>query len=129
MASRPITSWQIEWKKVEAGIDFLLLGSKITVDGDCSHEIRRQLLLSSNHDSYDRPRQYVKKQRHQFANKGPYSQCFGLCSSYVWKYELGNKEGRTLNNQCFQTVVLEKILESPLESREINPVNLKGNLP
>ena len=60
MASSPITSWQISWEKLE--IDFIFLGSKITVDGKCSHEIKRK-------KSYDKPRQYIKKQRHHFANK------------------------------------------------------------
>ena len=70
MASSPITSWQIEGK-VEIVTDFLFLGSKITVHGDCSHEIRRQLLfwLKSN----DKPRQCVENQRHYSASKGPYS--------------------------------------------------------
>ena len=80
MASGPITSWQIEGEKVETVTDFLFLGSKIAVDGDRSHEIRRQLLLGrkamTNLDS-------VKKQRHHFADKGPYSQGYGLSSSHV----------------------------------------------
>ena len=80
MASSPITSWQTERGKVEAVTDCLFLGSKITADGDSSHEIRRQLLLGrkaiTNLDS-------VKKQRHYFANKGPYSQGYGLSSSHV----------------------------------------------
>ena len=69
MASGPITSWQIEGGKVEAGTDFLFLHSEITADGDCSHEIRRCLLLGRN-AMYDQPRQHVKKQRHNFADKG-----------------------------------------------------------
>ena len=68
MASGPITAWQTEGEKVEAVTDFHFLGSKITADGDCSHEIRRQLLLGR------KAMQCVKKQRHHFANKGPYSQ-------------------------------------------------------
>ena len=80
MASGPITSWQIEGEKVETVTDFLFLGSKIAVDGDRSHEIRRQLLLGrkamTNLDS-------VKKQRHHLADKGPYSQGYGLSSSHV----------------------------------------------
>ena len=81
MASSPVTSWQTEGEKVGAVTDFLFLGSKITADGDCSHEIRRQLLLGrkvmANLHS-------VKKQRHHFADKGPYSQGYGLSSSHVW---------------------------------------------
>ena len=64
MASDPITSWQVEGQTVEAVTVFLSLGSKITEDGDCSHEIRRRLLLG-----YNKPRQHVKKQRHHFADK------------------------------------------------------------
>ena len=82
MASGPITSWQIEGEKVETVTDFLFLGSKITVDGDCSHEIRRQLLLGrkamTNLDSV------LKKQRHHFADKGPHSQGYDRSSSHVW---------------------------------------------
>ena len=79
MASGLITSWQIEGEKMEAMADILFLGSRITVDGDCSHEIRRRLLL----ESYDKLRQHIKKQRHHFANKSPYSQNYGLYSSHV----------------------------------------------
>ena len=70
MASGPITSWQIEGEKVEAVTDFLFLGSKITAGGDCRHEIN---ILGSWKESYDQPRQLIKKQRHYFANKGPSS--------------------------------------------------------
>ena len=71
MASGPITSWQIEGGKVVAVTDFIFLGCKITVDGDCSHEIKKT--LAPWKESYDKPRQHIKKQRHYFANKGPYS--------------------------------------------------------
>ena len=81
MASGPITSWQIEGEKLEAVTDFLFLGSKITVDGECSQKIRRQLLLWQ--ESYDEPKQCVKNQRHHFADKGPYSQDYDLSSSQV----------------------------------------------
>ena len=73
MASGPITSWQIEGKKVEAVTDFILLGSKITVDGDFSQKIKR---LAPWKKSYDKSRQCSKKQRHHFANKGPYGQSY-----------------------------------------------------
>ena len=69
MASGPITSWEIDEETVETVSDFIFLGSKITVDGDCSHEIKRRLLL----ESYNQPIQHIKKQRHYFANKGPSS--------------------------------------------------------
>ena len=82
MASGPITIWQIEGGKAEAVTDFLFLGSKITMDGDGSHEIRKT--IASWQQSYDKTRQCVKKQRHHFANKGLYSQCYSLSSSHVW---------------------------------------------
>ena len=71
MASSPITSWQIAGETMETATDFLFLGSKITADGDCSHEIKRQFVPWKK--SYDQPRQHIKKQRHYFANKGPSS--------------------------------------------------------
>ena len=80
MASGPITSWQMEGGKVEVMTDFLLLGSKITADSDCSHETRRH---TSWKEAYDKPRQCIKKQRHQFCNKGLYSQSYGVSSSHV----------------------------------------------
>ena len=77
MASGPITSWQIDGKTVA---DFIFMGSKITADGDCSHEVKRCLLL----ESYGQPRQHIKKQRHYFANKGMSGQGYGFSSSHVW---------------------------------------------
>ena len=80
MASRPITSWEIDGETVETVADFIFLGSKITADGDCSHEIKRRLLLGrqvmTNLDS-------IFKSRHYFANKGPSSQGYGFSSSHV----------------------------------------------
>ena len=78
--------------------------------------------------SYDQPRQNIKKQRNYFDNKGPSSQGYGFSSSHVWRWELDHKESWASNNWCFWTVVLEKILESPLDYNEIKPVNPKGNL-
>ena len=69
---------------------------------------------------------YVKKQRHLFADKGPCSQSYDFSRSYVWMWELDHKEGRVPKNWCFQTVVLEKTLKSPLDCKEIKPVNPKG---
>ena len=68
MASGPTTSWEIDGETVEMVLDFIFLGSKITADGDCSHEIKRHMLLGRK--SYDQPRQHITKQRHYFANKG-----------------------------------------------------------
>ena len=77
--------------------------------------------------SHDQPRQCMKKQSHHFANKGLYSQSYGFSSSHVWMWELDHQEGWMLKNWCFWTVVLEKTLEIPLDSKEIQPVNPKGN--
>ena len=77
--------------------------------------------------SYDPPRQRIKKQRHYFANKGPYSQSYHFASSHVWMWELDHKESWELKNWWFWTVVLEKTLESPLDCKEIKPVNPKEN--
>ena len=77
--------------------------------------------------SYDQPRQNVKKQRHYFANKGPSSQSYGFSSSHVWMWELDHKESWAPKNWWFWTVVLEKTPESPLDSKEIQPVYPKGN--
>ena len=110
MASGPITSWQIDGGTVA---DFIFLGSKITIDGDCSHEIKRHLLLGRK--AMTEPRQHIKKQRHHFADKGSSSQSYGFSSSHVWMWELHHKEGWAQKNWYFQTVVLEKPLESPLD--------------
>ena len=82
MASSPIALWQIDGETTETVRDFIFLGFKITADGDCSHEIKRCLLLGRK--SYDKPRQHIKKQRHHFANKGPSNQSYGFSSSHVW---------------------------------------------
>ena len=82
MASGPITSWEIDGETVETESDFIFLGSKITEDGDCSHEIKK--MLAPWKKSYDQPRQHIKKQRHYFANKGPSSQGYGFSSGHVW---------------------------------------------
>ena len=73
------------------------------------------------------PRQHIKKQRHNFADKGPSSQSYGFSSGQVWMCALDHKEGWAPKNWCFWTVVLEKTLESPLDCKEIQPVNPKGN--
>ena len=121
MASSPITSWQIDGETVR---DFIFLGSKITADGDYSHEIKRHLLLI---EIYDQTRQHIKKQRHYFANKGTSSQSYGFSSNHVWMWELDYEESWVLKNWWFWTVVLEKTLESPLDCKEIQSVNPKGN--
>ena len=124
MASGPITSWQIDGETVERVADFIFLGSKITADGDCSLEIKTCLLLGR---MLWLSRQHVKKQRHYFVNKVLSSQTYGFSSSHVWMWDLDYKESWMLKTWCFWTVVLEKTLESPLDSKEIQPVHLKGN--
>ena len=81
MAFGPIISQQIEWEKVEEMTDFIFLGSKTTVDSESSHDIKRH--LAPWEESYDKPRQQIKKQRHHFANKDPYSQSYGFSSSHA----------------------------------------------
>ena len=76
-----MTSWQIDGETVETVTDFILGGSKITADGDCSHEIKT---FTPWKESYDQPRQHIKKQRHYFANKALSSQGYGFSSSHVW---------------------------------------------
>ena len=111
---------------METVTDFIFLGSKIIVDGDYSHEIKRCLLLGrkamTNLDSV-----LKKKQRHYFASKGSYSQGYGFSSSHIWMWELDHIEGWALKNWCFWAAVLEKTLQSPLDCKEIKPVKPKGN--
>ena len=80
MASSPITSWQIDGETVETVADFIWGGSKITADGDCSHEMKRHLLLGRKVMT----NLSIKKQKYYFVNKGPSSQCYGFSSSHVW---------------------------------------------
>ena len=122
MASGPITSWQIEGGKVET--DFIFMGSKITADGDYSHEIKRCLLLGrkamTNLDS-------ILKSRDHFSDKGPCNQSYGFSSSHTRVWELDHKESWVLKNWCFWIVMLEKTLKSPLDCKEIKSINPKGN--
>ena len=105
---------------------------------DSGNSVRLYLFGLQNHcrwwlkdtpwkESYDQPRQYIKKQRHYFANKGPSSQGYGFSSGRVWMWELDCEESWALKNWCFWTVVLEKTLESPLDCKEIQPVHPKGD--
>ena len=81
MESGPITSWQIDREAMETVTDFIFLGSKIIVDGDCSYEIK---MLAPWKKRYDKPRQHIKKQKHYFANKGLSSQSYGFSSGHEW---------------------------------------------
>ena len=122
LASGPITSWQRDGETVETGSDFILGGSKITADGDCSHKIKRPLLLGrkvvTNLDSN------IKKQRYDFANKGPSSQGYGFPSGHVWIWELDCEESWAQKNWCFWTMVLEKTVV-PRTARRSNQSILK----
>ena len=124
MASGLITSWQIDGETMETVTDYILGGSKITADDDCSHEIKRRLFLRrkvvTNLDS-------IVKSRHYFANKGPSSQSYGFSSGHVWMWELDYKENWALKNWCFWIVLLERTLESPLDYKDIQPIHPKGN--
>ena len=118
-----IASWQIDGETIETVRDFILGSSKITADGDYTHEIKRCLLLGRKAmTNLDR----ILKSR-DITNKGPSSQSYGFSSSHVWMWELNYKESWALKNWCFWTVVLEKTLESPLDCKEIQPVYPKGN--
>ena len=123
MASGPITSWQIDGETVETVADFIFGGSKITADGDCSHEIKRHLLLGrkamTNLDSI------LKSRDITLPKKVRLSQGYGFSSGHVWMWELDHKESWVPKNWCFWTVVLEKTLESPLDCKEIHPVHPK----
>ena len=99
MTCGPITSWEIDGETVETVSDFILWGSKITADGDCSHEIKRCLLLGrkamTNLDS-------IKKQRHNFTNKSLSSQSYAFSSSHVWMWELDYKESEPQKIDAFE---------------------------
>ena len=126
MASGPITSWQIDGETVEIVSDFIFGCSKITADGDCSHEIQRRLLFGrkarTNLASILKSRDITLPTK-----QGNHSS--GFSSGHVWMWELAHKEGWALQNWCFWTVVLEKTLESPVDCKEIKPVHPKGNQP
>ena len=84
-------------------------------------------MLTPWKESYDQPRQHIKKQRHYFANKVPSGQGYGFSSGHVWIWELDCEESWVPKNWCFWTVVLEKLLEIPLDCKKIQPVHPKGN--
>ena len=110
---------------METVSDFIFLGSKITADGDCSHEIKRRLLIGRK--VLTNLRLHIQKQAHYFANKGPSSQDYGFSSSHVWMRELDCEQSWAPKNWCFWTVVLEKTLESLLDYEEVQPVHSKGD--
>ena len=127
MASSSIKFMANRRGNVESVTEFIFLGSKITVDSECSRKINRCLLLErkamTNLDSI------LKKERQYFADKSSYGQSYGFSSSHVQIWELDHKECWALKNWCFWTVVLEKTLESPLDYKEIQPVHSERDQP
>ena len=123
MSFSSITLWQTDGEAMETVTDFIFLGSKITAGGDCSHEIKTHLLIGRK--AMTNLDQHIKKPRYYFSEKGLYSQSCGFSSSHVWMCYLDSK--RRLNARELMLLNLEKTLESPLDSKEIKPVNPKGN--
>ena len=125
MASSFIISWNIDGEKSGNSGRFYFL----RLQNHCRWWLQpwNSKRLAPWKKSSDKPRQHIKMQRHHFAKKGPYSQSYGFSSSHVWMWELDHKEGWVPKNQCFQTVLLKKTLERPLDFKEIKPVNPKGN--
>ena len=131
MASGPISSWHTDGETVETVADFIFLGSKITADGDCSHEIKRRLLLRrkvmTNLDSILKSRDITLSTKVHSQGPKVHIQGYGFSSGHVWMWELGCEESWAPKNWCFWTVVLEKTLESPLDCKQMQPVHLKGD--
>ena len=115
MASGPITSWEILYF--------------VGLQNHCRWWLQpwNWKTLTPWKESYDQPRQHIKKQRHYFANKGLSSQGYGFSNGHLWMWELDYKESWAPKNWCFWTVVLEKTLESPLDCKEIQQVHPKGD--
>ena len=122
MASGPITSRQIESGNSDI-FYFLVLQNHFRQ----WPQPWNSKMFAPWQKSYDKPRLCIKKQRHYFADKGPSGESYSFSSSHVWMWELDHKEEWVLKNWCFQTVVLEKTVESPLESKKIKLVNHRGN--
>ena len=118
-ASGPITSWQIDGQTVETVVDFIFLGAKITEDGNCRHEIKRLLLLGrkvmTNLDSILKSRDTTLPTKVHLVKAMVFL-------GHVWMWELDYKESWALKNWCFWTVVLQRTLHSPLDCKEIQPV-------
>ena len=129
-APSPITSWQIDGKTVETVTDFIFFWwgggeSKVTADGDCSHEIKRLLILGRK--ALTNINSILKSRDITLLIKVHLVKAIVFSSSHVWIWELDYKESWVPKNWCFWTVVLEKTLESPLDCGEIQPVHPKGN--
>ena len=126
MASNPITASQIDGEKLETVTDFIILSFKITAEVTAATKLTDSCSLKWK---LWQPLQCIKKQRHHFANKGPYSQRYIFYISHVWMWELDHKHGWVPKNWCFQIVVLEKPLESPWTARRSNQSILKESNP
>ena len=120
MASGPTTSWQIDGETMETVTDFIYLGSKINEDSDWTQNQKTPWKKS-----YDKHRQHIKKQRYNFAKKGPYSQSYDFSSSHVSMWELDH-EGWALRNCCFQLWCWRRLLRVPWTARRSNWSILKG---
>ena len=123
MASSPITSWQIDGETMETVTDFILWGSKITADGDCSHEIQRCLLLGIK--AMTKQDSILKSRDITLPTKFCLVKALVFFSNHVWVWGLDHKESWAPKNWCFWTMVLKKTLESPLDCKEIKPINPK----
>ena len=123
MESGPITSWQIDGETVETAADYFS-----GLQNHCRWWLQpwNQKMLTPWKESYDQPRQHIKKQRYYFVNKGPSSQGYGFSSGHVWMWELDHKKS-WVQKWYFWTVILEKTLETPLDCKEIQPVHSKGD--
>ena len=124
MASGPNISWEIDGETVETVSEFIVLGSKITADGDCSHKIKKRLVLGrivmTNLYSIFKSRDIILLTKVRLVK-------YGFSCGHVWMWELDHKESWALKKWSFWIVVLDKTLESPLDCKEIQPVHPKGN--
>ena len=127
MASGPITSWEIDGETVETVSDFTFLG----LQNHCRWWLQpwNWKMLTPWKKRYDQPREHIEKQRPYFGNKGQSSESYGFSCGHVWMWELNCEESWAPKIWCFRTVVLEKILESPWDCREIQPVHSEGDNP
>ena len=125
MAASPITSWQIDGETVETVTDFIFLGSKVTADGNCNHEIKISSKLAPWKKSYDKLRQHIRKQKHYFANKGPPNQSYGFTKSHVWMCELDLKKVECQKIDAFELWCWRRFLRVPWTAKRSNQSILK----
>ena len=123
MASGPITSWEIDGETVETVSDFILGGSKITADGDCSHEIKTHLLLGRK--AMSNLYSILKNQRHYYANKGLSSQSYSFSRNHVWMWQLDHKESWAWRIDTFELWCWRRLLRVPWDPRRSNQSILK----